>query len=89
MFISILATIALLASTVAACLNAAASKGFTLRTPSGPDAMGIVVFFIFSLHGCVLMLVAAVLVASLGALVGSNFNNDGVMLYEAIAALLL
>ena len=66
--LSAIATLALLASCAVAALQAVASKGFTIRVPSGPDAMGIVIFFIFSIIGWLLTLLGGILAASRGVL---------------------
>lgn len=67
--LSILATVLLVASTVTVVGNAAGTKGFTMKMPGGPDAMGVVVFFIFNLLGWILTLIASWFVAGRGGFV--------------------
>lgn len=64
--LSIIATLALLASLAGPLIMAAGTKGFTIRVPSGPDAMGIVVFFILSVAHWLATLLGAILVACRG-----------------------
>lgn len=65
--LSILTTVLLIGSTVTVIGNTAGTKGYTMKMPGGPDAMGIIVFFIFNLLGWILTLVASWLVAARGA----------------------
>lgn len=65
--LSILATLALLASSVISLALAHGTKGFSMRTPGGPDSMGIIVFFIGSLAAWGLTLIGAALTALRGA----------------------
>lgn len=79
--VSALATLALIVSTGIVVILSAGTHGFTRRTPPGPDAMGIVAFFLACLIGWGLTLVAAMLVAG-----GGGF---GWMMGSAAGAVLL
>jgi len=57
--LSIIATIAVGFSLFTVVALVGGTKGFTMRVPSGPDAMGIIIFFILNLLGWILTLVAA------------------------------
>ncbi len=69
LFLSISATGSIVLSSILALGLSADTKGFTKRTPSGPDAMGIIVYFIGCLAGWGLTLLAAWLAAGRGGFV--------------------
>lgn len=89
LLLTILASAALVASTIVTFALGAGTKWFTMRTPSGPDSMGIIVFFFGQLLAWGLTLIGAWLTTGRGGFVWliAPAPAAGIVLFFLIAAL--
>lgn len=64
--VAVIGSLALVASLLATLLTAGVSSCFTMRIPSGPDAMGLFVFVIFTAVQWIAILAAAMMCVGIG-----------------------